>query len=195
MSDEKRHEALVKGLVQVAGWINALIIAGIVAAATVVFLRATKKREFTIGNFTFPLRAFPHVLLLYTFAHAVLTILFAQKIELVKRAGVAAMAWHELNNSAAFLFTAMHPRMLTTNGPFGVTTYTIPTLDIAGWASLVFAVVAFAAVVASRAGPWRIRTREQLRQHAAVVLAASMIVIANWFIGSQWAILASSLAS
>ena len=188
----------IDGLVQVAKWVSTLLLTGSVLCITVVFLRSLKKSEFKLGQLEIPLRLLPVALVALTTAHAYLTWLLSIKVDALVAIGGATPsdAWNVLvGKSDAIIFNGMKPRVHAGSWPLFGPVYATEVSDPTFWLNLAFAVAVIASVVVSRipvkgAGTppiWHINTLNSL-------MMGTLLALANWLLGSYWAIRLSELA-
>ena len=185
----------VAGLVQVAKWISMVIMAGVGLCATVIALRLLNQTELKFGQVVLKLRQFPALLVAMSVAHLFLTWMFAQRVEMVTRQGDTAeiSAWLKLQNSDAFVFNNMKPRLWApAAGPFGSGAFVAASGDTAFWATFSFSIGVIASVACSLT-PSYIRRSTRALHYFQVTALGCAIAGVNWLIGSRWAIAASSL--
>lgn len=183
----------LNAIVQIAKWISYFIILGGSLSLTVAIMRLTGTERFKVGQVEVPLSRFVYVVAALTAAHGFLTLVFVQRVSGIVALGKKPMelAWERLSGSEAFVFYNMKPRKLSElSWPFGPG-YLAEGADTAFWFTTFLAIGLVVAVMLSsnsREGP-RFVANAWDRLAVACLLAA-----ANWLIGSQWAIAASSLA-
>jgi hypothetical protein len=184
------------GLVTLCKWVSTLLLTGSLLSLIVLVLRVTKQVEFTIGQLKLKLSYLPYVLAGFTCAHIFLTWMFIQRTTAIIAQGPALsqVAWRRVTSSEAFVFYNMRPRIWQpSSGPFGLGTYVASSADTAFWASFVFAIAVVVGVTASLYPEVQL-TRADLFRHATRTAAlGSALALANWVIGSRWAIQASAL--
>jgi hypothetical protein len=186
-------EIQIEELLQIAKWINLVIMTGLTLSAVVIILRALRQGEFSIGQLKLKLKFFPYILVAMSLAHFFLSWMFIQNAQelLTKEANVRKLAWLKITTSDAFIFNNMQPRLWDpTAGPFSLGAYITPFTDTAMMASAVFALVAIVSVVTSL---WPETSRPRVASFILHLEFGCAIAAANWLIGSRWAIALSSL--
>jgi hypothetical protein len=193
--DAETGKTLIAGLVQIAKWINWLLLSAVALAASVCVLRATGQTELLLGQIKLSVSRFPHIAFALTVVHGFLTWIFVQRVAGLRNADtqISKQAWVSLTNSEAFVFFNMQPRRWNgTGGVFGGGSYVATATDTAFWATLAFAICLIAAVVSSRfpVRPVQLQTQRVF----TLLMVACTLASINWVIGSQWAIAASTLS-
>jgi hypothetical protein len=187
---------LIDGLLAVAGWINTLVCAGAMLSLVAILSFAVGMRRFKVLGIDTDLSFFPLALVGLTIGHAYATWLFVRKCSLLLTEGgtTASDAWMALTNKGGLIFSEMHPRLLTDGiGPFDWSAYVISNADPAAWLTAAFAVVALMAVIITLSTV-KVKRLTSMQTRLFSVLVGWTIGLANWLIGSQWAIAASSLS-
>lgn len=167
-----------------AGWIDTVLIAGVLLSATVCLLHLQKGAEFEILKVKLPLKWFPLFCVGYTAAHIYCTILFTQLcVKLSRNSAV----WDALRWKGPLIFNGMHPR---------TTVYSIKSLPIATridffdptlWLFYTFCVIVYFGFVSScKVAGYSVRRARWM---------AIGLLVANWLAGSVWSNAASILSA
>jgi hypothetical protein len=171
-----------------AGWVNEVVVAGVILSATVCFLRYRRQEEFEVLSVKFPLKLFPLFCLGYTCAHAYCAYIFAS---ICYSSSPSPQAWLALTLKGPLVFNGMLPRdkLWDIPFPFGVH---IPVTHIRSSDPTLWLFYSFCGVIyfgftwsCELAGFSTRKTRS----------LAVLLLVSNWIVGSFWANAASTLAN
>ncbi|QDU55844.1 hypothetical protein [Aeoliella mucimassa] len=169
-----------------AGYINTVLVGGVLFAATVCLIRNRKKDEFELLGVEMPVKFFPTLSMGYTVAHIYCTYLFSQ---LCCTLGMNLDVWNALTYKGPFIFNGMLPRnaiwSLEFNGISIPMLTSIHTLDPTLWLFYSFIAIVYFGFLASA-------SVAGYSKRASHLLAATLVFI-NWLTGSVWANSASLL--
>jgi len=170
-----------------ASFINTVILAGVLLAATISLVRFSGSNGFKILDVSLPVGAFPAACVCYTLAHAYCTWLFAS---LCWSAPSSPDAWRALTLKGPLIFNGMLPRetLFALHVPrVGVVPFdAIRTADPTLWLFYGFCTVVFFAFRWSCdvAGYSKLRARA----------FTAVLLLSNWTLGGVWAGAANHLA-
>jgi hypothetical protein len=194
MDDSKK--LLIDALLTSAGQINAVIVGGIILCCAAIGLRLVGKNEMTVWNVPLKLSYFPLLAVLLTIAHAYTAGLMELRVSdmLSVETDVRQLAWKKLTTNGPIIFQGMAPRTLLKSFSLpvigSIRVYEFSRSDYTTALSLLMAFGVIAAVVASsldfRIANWRMQFL--WRRQFAVVIVAVATGLANWTIGSWWAV-------
>jgi|SRR5665213_2890952 len=185
-------------IVQAGKYLNYFIILAATLSLTVIVLKLRGEQKFELGHIEFRLDQFIYVAIAITVAHAFLTWIFLQQIDLVEGLGKEAKekAWNSLTHSSGvFLFFGMKARLLDATAWPHLNLYVARSNDTAFWFTAALSVAVVAAYFLS-SGP--IHKPESWSESITYVdrfFVGLGIATINWIIGAQWAIAISRFAN
>jgi len=180
-------------LLNAAELLNGVLVAAWAFAGAVVLLsllgdaEARKKGVVKVFGVDVPIKHAWVVFCVFTIGHAYWGLAFWQDCQkvLAKDATVRAQAWEALTGSKLWFFHGLVARVQAVERA-GFLFYIMNILDPTTLLEHGVAVLVFFAILRVRNVSWTIRF--------ATGIAAVIIVVVNWWIGSAWAIMASQLS-
>lgn len=183
--------ALLEGLIGIASLINWLVVSGVTVGFFVVCLKVLRKETVDMHGLEAPISVYPVFALYVTCAHGFLTWLFLLQAQEIEALNVGFDAWNQLRNKSGVIFYQMHDRLvIETTADVTVERFFVSFADPTVAIYLAFIAVNLAASILSRKNvPIRIYLGSSRFGYAAALGVGTSV--ANWAIGSQWAIAAS----
>jgi hypothetical protein len=169
-----------------AGWINTVLISGVLLAVTISLIRYSRGIDFELLKIKIPVSAFPFACVGYTIGHIYCTWLFVKICEVARP---HPSAWTALTLKGPLIFAGMLPRqqVLEVALPFGgsFSIDQVPLEDPTLW---LFYGFCFAIFFAFR---WSCSIAGYSKP--AALLMAWMLLAVNWATGSIWTHAAAQL--
>jgi hypothetical protein len=198
---DKNKDLPVDALLTCASQINYVVISSVVLCCTVLGLRFVGKDEVTIWNVPLKLSYFPLLAVLLTIAHAYSAGLLDLRVNdlLGAERELRQLAWSKLTTNGPIIFQGMEPRTLVKSLDLpligSIRVYQFSRSDYTTPLSLLMALGAIAAIIASSLDFHFTNWRKQFvwRRQFVIVILAVVIGLANWTIGSWWAVEVSKI--
>jgi hypothetical protein len=176
-----------------AGWINTVLISGVLLAGAISLIRYNRGSDFELLNIKLPISIFPFACGAYTIGHIYCTWLFVEICAVSRQEvpGQSASIWKALTLKGPLIFAGMLPRhqIFEFALPFGrsVSFYEIPSEDPTLWLFYGFCFAIFFAF------KWSCSIAGYSKK-IALLLTWSLLAV-NWVAGSIWTDAASQLLS
>ncbi|MCA0907098.1 hypothetical protein LCM27_11910 [Ruegeria marisrubri] len=202
----------MEGIVSDTEQISLLVSAGSMLSLVVLLFALSGKTEFDYFGAKLPIRFFPQIAILPTLVHFFLFLRLKEKISSYDPIPDIA-AWEKITSEGGWVFNGMQKRLPTDDTILSLNVVTFSANDFAFVASLVFAILLFAALTVSlfphlidTVGSFfqqphvldlkklQIPTTKVLAESLLKMFVAVSLPIVNWIIGTGWALEISSLS-